>query len=120
MALFPLGVTVELLVNGTWTDISSFVLQRDTIQITGGKTNRGDTNQPAAATFTVNNRDGRFSPLYSGGAYYPYLQRNVQVRISVTDTSSSGNFYSGYRFWGEVHEWPPVSDVSGKDVYVKV
>ncbi len=82
--------------------------------------NWGDTPQPAQATFTVDNRDGRFSPLYASGAYYPYLTRNVQVRFSVTATSSSGNFYSGYRFWGEVSEWPPLADPTGTDIYVRV
>lgn len=119
-ALFPLGVTVELLVNGTWADVTQYVYLRDLITITGGRISEGDTAQPAEATLTFNNRDGRFSPGYTGGAYYPYLKRNVQLRVSVTATSSSGNFYSGYRFWGEVPKWPPVSDLSGRDVYVQV
>jgi len=120
MALFPLAITVEILVGGTWADISDFVYQRDTLSITGGRSEQGDTAQPAQVTITLNNRDGRFSPLYSGGTYYPYLQRNVQLRISVNDTSSSGNVYSGYRFYGEVANWPPLSDLSGRDVYVQV
>lgn len=118
--MFPLGVLAELLINGTWQDISQYLYQRDGITITGGAVNWGDTPQPAQMTFTVNNRDGRFSPLYAAGAYYPYLQRNVQIRLTVTATSASGNFYRGYRFWGEVTEWPPVSDISGNDVYVQV
>ena len=118
--LFPLAITVEILINGSWVDISAYALQRDGIQITGGRTARGDTSQPAQATLTLNNRDGRFSPNYTSGTYYPYLQRNVQLRISVNDTSSSGNVYNGFRFWGEVSEWPPLSDLSGDDVYVQV
>src|SRR5260221_2596906 len=118
--MFPLGVTAELLINGTFTDITGYLYQRDGIHIGGGSINWGDTPQPAACTFTVSNRDGRFTPNNASGAYYPYLQRNVQVRISVTATSSSGNFYSGFRFWGEVSEWPPQSDISGRDVYVQV
>jgi large repetitive protein len=40
----PLPVVVEILLNGTWTDISKFVYQRDTIQISGGI----DTSQGSA------------------------------------------------------------------------
>ncbi|MBO0813631.1 MAG: hypothetical protein J2P30_00530 [Actinobacteria bacterium] len=119
--LFPLPVLVELLLGGTWTDITQFVMQRDDITITGGRTAAGDTSSPAQLTLTLNNTDGRFSPLYSGGAYYPYLQRNTQIRVSLVNaTSASGNVYSGYRFTGEVSEWPPRSDPSGNDVYVSI
>src|SRR5258708_3955167 len=120
MAMLPLGITAELLINGTWTDISQYVYQRDGIHITGGAVNWGDTPTPATMTFTVNNRDGRFTPNNLSGAYYPYLVRNVQVRVLVTATSSSGNFYTGYRFTGEVSKWPPLSDPSGTDVFVQV
>ena len=120
MAMLPVTVTVELLIGSTWVDISSFVYQRNPITITGGKSASADKAAPATLTFTVNNRDGRFSPLYTGGAYYPNLKRNVQIRVSATATSSSGNYFAGYRFWGEVTRWPPLNDVSGKDVYVDV
>ena len=116
--LFPLGIKVELFINGTWSDISSFVYERDTLTIAGGASAQGDTPSPASVTLTLDNRDGRFSPLYTGGAYYPFLKRNVRVRISVSDTSSSGNVYSGFRFTGEIAEWPPLSDISAEDVYV--
>lgn len=118
--MFPLGIAVELLVNGAWTDITQYVYQRDGLHITGGSVNWGDTPQPAQCTFTLNNRDGRFTPGYVSGAYYPYLVRNLKMRVSVTATSSSGNFYSGYRFHGEIPDWPPLSDISGNDVYVQV
>src|SRR5262249_50282455 len=121
MALFPLPVMVELLINGTWTDITSFVYLRNDIQITGGTSDNAVKPPPAQATFTVNNRDGRFTPSYTGGAYYPYLVRNTQVRISVISAqSSTGNVYSGYRFWGEIPDWPPLQDISGRDIYVDI
>src|SRR5215472_2985745 len=120
MGMFPLTITGELLLNGTWTDFTAYLYQRDGIHITGGAVNWGDTPTPAACTFTVNNRDGRFSPNYAAGAWYPYLTRNVKVRFTLTATSSSGNFYTGYRFTGEVPEWPPLSDIAGNDVYVQV
>src|SRR5260370_18104279 len=120
MAMLPLGITAELLINGTWTDISQYVYQRGGVEVAGGAVKWGDTPTPATMTFTVNNRDGRFTPNNLSGAYYPYLVRNVQVRLLVTATSSSGNFYTGYRFTGEVSKWPPLSDPSGTDVFVQV
>ena len=116
----PLGILVEIQVNGTWVDITSYVYQRDGINITGGTAQEGSKPQPAQATLTLNNADGSFSPDNTLGQFYPYLQRNIQLRISVTAESSTGVFYSGYRFWGTVREWPPQSDVSGNDVYVQI
>src|SRR5260221_14536057 len=71
-SLYPIKITAELLLNGTWTDISQYVYQRDTINITAGQANEGSAAQPAQCTLTLNNRDGRFSPNYASGAYYPY------------------------------------------------
>lgn len=123
MTGFPqvvLGLKYELLVNGTWTDISEFVYQRDDQVIQRGRPTETSQIQPAQLTLTLNNRDGRFSPKNTGGAYYPYIGRNTQLRCSVNTTSSSGTTYSGFRFWGEVSSWPPQWDPSGSDVYVQI
>lgn len=119
-SLYPVAITVEILVNGTWTDISTYVYQRADIIITGGGQDEVKHPAPSQVTLTLDNRDGRFSPSYAGGAFFPFLQRNVQLRISATATSVTGNFYSGYRFWGEVPKWPPLSDPTGGDVYVSI
>ena len=119
--MFPLPVLVEILLNGTWTDITSFAYIRDGVTITGGRVDENSTPSPATVTLTLNNTDGRFSPNYTGGAYYPYLVRNTQLRLSVQNaTSSSGNTYTGYRFWGKVADWPPQSDVTGIDVFCQI
>jgi hypothetical protein len=121
-ALYPLNVVCELLINGTWVDISKFVYQRDDIQISGGKNdNIHEEQTPASMLLTLDNRDGRFTPNNASGQYYPNLQRNVQIRLSVSGaTSSSGNTYTGFRFWGDVKRWPPMNDPSGNDIYAKV
>lgn len=123
MTGFPqvvLGLKYELLVNGTWTDISEFVYQRDDQVIQRGRPTETSQIQPAQLTLTLSNRDGRFSPKNTGGAYYPYIGRNTQLRCSVNTTSGSGTAYSGFRFWGEVASWPPQWDQSGSDVYVQI
>jgi hypothetical protein len=124
MTGFPykkLGVKVELLINATWTDITAFVQLRSDISISPfGRANESSSMTAAQVTLTLNNRSGRFTPANSSGAYYPFVQLNTQVRISVNDASVNGTAYSGYRFWGEVTEWPPEWDESGRDVYAPI
>lgn len=122
-AHFPaslLGVSVQILINGAWTDISGYVYQRADIAITRGKPDETATATPCEMTLVLNNRDGRFSLGNPSGAYYPFLVRNTQIRVSVTAASSSGNAYSGYRFWGEVPAWPPAWDPTARDIWVTV
>lgn len=116
----PLLFQVQILINGVWNDISQYVYQRDGFQITGGKQEEGDTAQPAQLTCTLDNRDGSFSPNNASGQFYPYLQRNVKIQAAVTVTSSTGNFYSGFRFTGKVAEWPPEGDISQQDIFVQI
>ena len=118
---YVLGLKVELLLNGTWTDVTSYVYQRSVISITGrGRQNDTTSAQPSSMTMTLNNRGGRFTPKNSNGAYYPYITRNTQIRVSVTAASSSGSTYNGYRFYGEVSAWPVQWDPTGNDVYEQV
>jgi hypothetical protein len=127
MAVFPgagansLGVKVELLLNSVQTDITQYVRLRNPIQISGmGRTDWTSTLQAATLTLTLDNRDGRFTPKLAAGAYFPYLTRNVQIRVSVNATSVTAVAYSGFRFWGEVSDWPPGWSTSGRDVWVDI
>lgn len=116
----PLGFKCELLLGGVWTDITAFVLLRDQVNITGmGRADESGSITASQLTFTVRN-DGRFTPKNSGGAYYPNIVRNCQVRVSVNATSVTSVAYSGYRFWGEVSSWPPAYDNSQRDTYVQI
>lgn len=115
----PIGLTVELYLGALgWTDISPFVLYRDSSQlvtITRGRPNETSSIQPQTATFQVNNRDGRFSPRNPNGPYYGNIGRNTQVRISRMQ-----NGVRRYRFVGEVTSWPTTWEISGNDVWVDV
>src|SRR5487761_12061 len=116
-----LTMKYELLINGTWTDITNFVYQRDDVSIGRGKPNETSTATPGQITITLNNRDGRFTPKNISGAYYPYIGRNTQLRLSLVNiTSSTGSKYTGYRFWGEVSVWPPQWDSTGRDVFCSI
>lgn len=124
--LNPLGLKYEILLNGTWTDITDFVYQRADTTISCGMPNETTTATPGSMTLTLNNRDGRFSPKNTLGAFYPYLTRNTQFRTSVMAGSPNGDsIYPavgqiGYRYWGEVSNWPPKWDPSGTDVYCDI
>lgn len=111
-------VEVELLIDGLWVDITSYVMTRDgseQISITRGQPNEGNATEPGRCTFQLNNRDGRFSPRNTASPYYGRIGRNTQLRVSVP----SGNDKS-YRFWGEVASWPQRWDSTGVDVWVEL
>jgi hypothetical protein len=116
----PLGVKIELLLAGSWTDITQFVAVRNPVQISGmGRTDWTSTLQAATLSLTLRN-DGRFTPKLAAGAYYPNITRNVQIRVSVNATSVTAVAYSGFRFFGEVAEWPTHWDPSGRDVWCDI
>ena len=113
------GLAVELYL-GTlgWVDITSYVYYRDSssfINITRGRPNEAGNAQPQTASFELNNRDGRFSPRNPVGAYYGYIGRNTQVRIS-----RPFNSVRYYRFHGEIPEWPTNADISASDIYIPI
>lgn len=121
--IFPqqiLGMKFQMLLGGVWVDVTQYVYQRDNITISRGETDETQQITPGAVTFTLNNQNGNFSPKNAAGIFYPYITRNVQFRISIQVYSTDNQYYSGYRFWGEVSEWPPQWEQTGNDVYVQV
>lgn len=106
---------VELFLGEQWVDITSYVYYRDMITITRGRRDEATQTDPSSCRFTVNNRDGRFSPRNPTGPYYGLIGRNTPVRVSIIR-----NGERRYRFHGEVSSWPVKWDISGSDVYVEV
>ena len=84
-----------------------------------GRADESGTITASGLSMTLRN-DGRFTPKNAGGAYFPNITRNCQVRVSVGTASVTGVPYSGYRFFGEIASWPPGYDISGRDTYVQV
>lgn len=79
-------VTVELKINGTWTDVSGWVDVGEggaAVVITRGRENEQADTQPGTCTFSLTNDDGRFSLDLPSGAYYPYFKRWIEVRVTV-------------------------------------
>jgi hypothetical protein len=89
------SVLVELRLAGVWTDITSFC--QLPISITRGRQDEASAPQTATCTVRVNNSDGRFSPKYTSGAYYPNLTLGTQMRVTV-----DGHI----RFVGALYEYP--------------
>jgi hypothetical protein len=109
---------LELYVDGTWVDITSYAMTRDgslNVAISRGISDEGSRTEPSRCTFQLNNRDGRFSPRNPLGPYFGKLGRNQPLRVSVP----SGND-KAYRFWGEIAAWPSEWDVTGTDVWVNI
>lgn len=111
----PTWPVVELFLNEAWVDISSYVYYRDLVEISGGTSSEGGQADPSSCRFTVNNRDGRFSPRNPLGAYYGQIGRNTPIRVSVV---RGGERF--YRFYGEVSSWPTRWEQSGNDAWAEV
>ena len=97
MATFPgaggnsLGVKVELLLNSVWTDITQYVRLRNPVTISGmGRADWTSALQAATLKLTLDNTGGRFVPKLAASPFFPYITRNVQVRVSVNATSVTG------------------------------
>ncbi|HEY5836794.1 hypothetical protein [Streptomyces sp.] len=80
---FPLDIRTELLLGGTWTDISGDVRAAAGITLVRGRQNATSQPDPARGSFTLNNRHGRYSPDNPLGDYYGELDQNIPVRVSV-------------------------------------
>lgn len=87
----PLDVRAEIeLTSGTWTDITGYVYQRTSqnpISTTHGRPDESSQSDPAAMTYELNNRDGRFTVLNPNSPYYGQLNRNTPLRLSLPTTA---------------------------------
>jgi hypothetical protein len=112
-------VQVEMLVNGAWVDITSYVMVRNDqgrITITSGIRDEGSLTEQSRSTLPLSNSDGRFTRRNPTGPYYGYIGRNTPARINVPD----GMGGRSYRQWSEISKWPKGWDPSGNDVWVDV
>ncbi|SEO83619.1 hypothetical protein [Actinacidiphila rubida] len=112
------GLMVELLIDGSWVDITKRVMVRDSngqISITRGQTSEGQQPSPGTCSLQLNNRDGLFSPANPMSPYYGKIGRNTQLRVSVAKGDDKS-----YRFWGEVTGWPEDWDSTDTDVWVDI
>lgn len=107
---------VELYLNGTWVDITSYVRIAAGIRIVRGRLDEQSQPNATTCTMTLDNRDGRFSPRNASGAYYGYIGRNTPIRVSAFMDDGT----SSIRFWGDVAEWPVSWSPSGAEVTTQI
>lgn len=90
-----------LIADMVWTDVSAYVEGQEEISITRGRSDEFSEAEPGQMTITFDNRDGRFTPGYEAGAYWPNVKRGRPIRVSVTYGTTAY-----VRFFGYVDAWP--------------
>ena len=81
-----LDVEVGLFLNGQWVDAvtdGNGIRISDGINISRGRSNWANRVDPSRARFTLDNRDGRWSPDYASGAHAGHYKRNIPCRVGV-------------------------------------
>jgi hypothetical protein len=82
VSLVPLQSRVELQLNGSWVDVSDWLLDRP-IRHRLGTGDEARRLRPAEYSFELDNSDGRFTPGNPTSPYYPHLRLNVPARWSI-------------------------------------
>jgi hypothetical protein len=82
----PLPVEVGLFIDGAWIDAvttGNSVREDDGIHISHGRSNWASVADPGRASFTLDNRDGRWSPDNPSSPYAGNFRRNIPCRVGV-------------------------------------
>lgn len=73
-----------------WTDVTDKVLAAGDITISRGRSSDLNTTiDPMSCAFSVDNTAGDFTPGNRGGAYWPYMRKNLPVQVQVFNTTLS-------------------------------
>ena len=118
--LVPLDIRYELLLNGTWTDISAYVYQRNDQAAGRGHQDESSTTNPSTLGLTLNNRDGRFTSTGPTGAYYPYIGRNTQLRASVPEGANYLRLENGDVSYAQAPDSAGLSITGDTDIQLDV
>jgi hypothetical protein len=81
----PLPIRAEMLINGTWTDVTDSVRGEHNIRIQSGTRVDSTDLGTSSCDFSLNNRDGVFSNDNPMSAYYGLLPLNTNFRVSVEE-----------------------------------
>lgn len=91
----PQAITAEFQIGGTWydtwagVDLASRIRGGDSIRLTRGYVDQQSSYTPTSAAFTLNNRDGLFSPENANSSLYGKIKQNLPVRLGVQDDSGT-------------------------------
>ncbi|GAB3156198.1 hypothetical protein GCM10027258_62270 [Amycolatopsis stemonae] len=76
----PLDLSVELFVDGAWSNITSDVYRRGMIEIKRGRENE-ESDAFTTCTLQLNNRLGKYSPRNPRSSLYGKIGRNTKLRV---------------------------------------
>lgn len=97
-------VTVEVELNGVWTDISGRVLRSGgPIDIGTGRQTELSAGSPATMSLVLDNDDGALIPGNTSSPYYPYWRNAARIRCAET---------IGYRTFRHLTGWLEVPEVT--------
>jgi hypothetical protein len=102
-------ILVELLISGTWRDITPDVMQANggIIAIVQGQGDQSSVSQPASCTFVVLNTSGDYTK-GPASKWWPFLDQGTTVRVQVL-----ANGTVSPRFQGPARGFTPTWDDSG-------
>lgn len=108
-----LGARVELLLGGTWTDITAAALPNGSQNgsISSGQPDGAQQPSPTILNLKLANPDGDFSPRNSAGPYFGQLRQNTAGRVSLNSP------YGAYlRLEGAVGSYASAPEASRLDI----
>lgn len=81
----------------TWTDVSAYVeVGTASIDITRGSGDLDSSVNPSTLSLTFVNKDGRFTPGYTSGAYYPNVVLGKRIQVHSFDGATYYPRFDGY------------------------
>jgi hypothetical protein len=83
----------------TWTNVSEYVEADRGLSIQRGRPDQFSTVQPSRLSLTLDNTDGRFTPEFASGAYFPDVKKGRPIRVRL-------DLLGIILFTGYVDEWP--------------
>lgn len=107
-------VTIEIETeSGVWTDITSDVRQAVGVTVTRGRSDEQAQAGPQRMGFTLDNRDGRYSPRNPLSNLYGKIGRNTPVRCKI----DSGSYT---RFYGDIPGIAPKWNENHADNFIPI
>lgn len=107
-------VTVEIeTAAGVWTDITSDVRVASGISISRGKSDEQSQAGPQRMSFTLDNRDGKYSPRNPSSVLYGKIGRNTPVRCKIDDAAFT-------RFYGDIPGIAPTWNEKHSNNFIQV
>lgn len=86
---YPLVPRVEMLIDGTWTDVSTRLAERP-VKIKRGRPSETSNATPSTLNLELNNDDGALTPRHPLSPYYPHIRRGATpIRVSLGDTATA-------------------------------